>query len=423
QSALEFRRVDIRVASIFLKMSNDYIHDDPIALETWIERVGQNSAANEHIIEILRQIQYLTPRTWPIFLAGLQHGSKPAQLALLESLCRLATLSNRLPAEHRPVIAKIVRSFPADLFADINVLLEPENKIGMVAVAIAEQGLTEAREVTRTADEMLRGKATTLAQVLATEDEVELFKQLDRIGDTFYRRLDGSEPESDYGAAVILDNPTAFPVLLQCLTVTLEQGRPESMWFQKTKALLTVTAKALRLLPSAFARHAEPGRLEPLLTRVVRTSEHANSRRAAITLLSHLRRITKRTVEAFLFALRDDMHVQETALQATERLTLSPEMRASVLQALDDDSAIVAAGAARMLSVIGRQERTPAPVRQEFLAALAAAIQDRKARRAVYRFTGHGNKEEDAIRVGRFGRLDQEFYQAVLHITGVGITV
>lgn len=124
-----------------------------------------------------------------------------------------------------------------------------------------------------------------------------------------------------------------------------------------------------------------------------------------------------------LFALRDNRHVQEAALQATERfLEIRPDALARLTQALYDESAVVAYGAARMLASICRNERLDAAKREDVLQALATAMQDRRAQRGIYRFVGSGSNEENPVQIGYFGRLDQKFYEAILEITGVVAT-
>src|SRR5262249_21396104 len=129
---------------------------------------------------------------------------------------------------------------------------------------------------------------------------------------------------------------------------------------------------------------------------------------------------TRGVVEAFLFALRDDRDVQEAAIRAAERFQeFQPDALPLLLEALGGGSAVVAYGVSRILSAVGRQERTSSAPREDLLTALAATIRGRGSRRHVYRFVGCGADEKNGVRIARFGRLDQAFYRAILEITGV----
>jgi Domain of unknown function (DUF4062) len=406
---------DIRVSRVCHSVTADYVHDDPVVLQTWIDRARATDCADETATSNLQMILRLTDTTWPIFLQGLVDGPKSLRLVLLESLAGQFTIPGRVTRTTE--VLDVLRKLDLDALSDVMILLGPEDYIAGTVVEVAK-GDPERRDVTRLADDALRAAAVPLSDILRWDDQ-KLTATLSGIGATLFRNLDGSEPESQFGAELILENDTAFPLLIEWLTSTAERGEMPSIWYQKQKALLTVAARVVRRLPSVFAKHADPVRLEQSLARIAGFARNANSRRAAITLLSYLRRVTRRTVDALLSALQDDRHVQEAAFDALQRLRLTAEMRAPLTRTLRSNSTVVATGAARMLSVIARQERTPPDVRQEILNALIEVVRQRKSWNAIYRFTGTGGHSGDPVRITRLGSFEQELHRAVLDVAGL----
>jgi len=409
---------DIRVSRVCHHASADYVHDDPEILQTWIDRARDTRCGDKEATTNLRMILRLTDETWPVFLQGFIDGPKPLRLALLESLAGQFSIRSRIGSERQRDVLEALRACDLDEMADVLVLLNPEDRVAETAISIEKNRHPDHRDASRLANEALRATAIPLSDVLRRTDEA-LMAALAQIGDTFFRRIDGSEPESQFGAELIIENDTAFPLLLEWLTSTAERGEIPSLWFQKQKALLTVAARVVRRLPSVFAKHTDPARLEQPLVRIARFGKQANTRRAAITLLSYLRRVTRRTVDGLLAALQDDRRIQDAAFDAVQRLRVTSEMRAPLIRRLSSSSTVVATGAARMLSLVARQERTPADVRQEILSALIGTLRQRKSWNAIYRFTGTGKDSDDPIRISRLGSLEQELHRAVLDVAGL----
>jgi hypothetical protein len=121
-----------------------------------------------------------------------------------------------------------------------------------------------------------------------------------------------------------------------------------------------------------------------------------------------------------LTALRDNRYVQRAAIAATARfLDYRPVGLSLLIDALQNRSAVVVEGAARMLRAICRNERLESVQRDLILSALAAAIRDRASRRGIYRLLGNGKDGDDAVRCRTLGRLDLALYDAMLEITGL----
>ncbi len=92
-----------------------------------------------------------------------------------------------------------------------------------------------------------------------------------------------------------------FPALLG----HLEDALTTADDWPPQRIALAVAAAAAEALPAYFRRRADPARLERLLVQATRDAGSFNTRRFALTALSHLRRVTPAVAGALLAALRD----------------------------------------------------------------------------------------------------------------------
>jgi hypothetical protein len=430
---------DARVHPLYF-IAADTVFDAPEAIRHWVDRCGRPGAERRQAEEILRNILALSDDAWPALLAGLESRHRPARLAVLQSLCCLAFLRNRLPAQWAaPVVEALRRLDPKELAElrvlpnftlrglgndgakDVPIPAHSAQVVAEIAIAVSQTQTIDPPSACAAADRKLQESVGSFADILGEATDSSLLARLASIGGNFFTWLDGSDPEVKAAGDLFDEHPEAFAVLVAWLTETLQTGEAESEWFPKAQALLRLTAELAGRMPAAIVKLADARRLEPLLIQAAQNQVGKYGRRAAVVLLGHLRQVSQRVIKAFLFALRDDRAIQEAAIQSAERYQeLRPDALAPLLGALHDDSAVVAYGVSRMLSAIGRQERIQSDHRNEILSALAAALRDRRSRRGVYLYTGSGNDDgNDAVRIVRVDRLDRAFYRAILEITGV----
>ncbi|HYC87799.1 MAG TPA: hypothetical protein VEO54_01190 [Thermoanaerobaculia bacterium] len=401
--------VDVRVARVCDGITVDYVHDSPEALQSWIGRL-RNDPQDAEARQNLRMVLRLTPGTWPRFLEWLIVEDVPVQLVLLEALAQMVYLKGRVPEAMQPQVVAALRRLRPEKFRGVTVLAEPERAVAAVSIEVASSGAI--------AEECLERHTTTLEVVLRTEGDEKLLAALRPLGRMKFRMLDGTEPEAQAAAAEILAHESAFQPLVEWLTVRLARDPQPLPWFDVTSALMTVTARAVRLRQATYGRHADRRRLEPLLVRAARHRLHANGRRAAIVLLGHLPRVSRETVDAFLFALGDDRDIQDAAVDVIARLPLRSDMIQALVRTLDSENPGVVRGAARMLAVIASDDRTSRTARDEILQALVQGV-ERSRLRGIYQLAGTGTNATEHVNLTRLGTLDQELYRAILHLTGL----
>lgn len=411
---------DVRVNYVCGGMLSDFVHDDPEALHQWIARVRTNGEADKEACTNLKGAIRFTAETWPIFLDTLANEDELVQNLLLQALAKMLHIKGRVNDGLRREVVRVLRTLDVQRFAGVRTLIEPEQVIADVCIAVANEGFPAVGTMSTISrvEELLRKSTTTLADVLRTVDDTALLEGLNAIGRTRFALLNGSEPEAATAAATIVANEASFPILVEWLTARLAQDSEASFWLDVTGSLLTVTGRAVRFLPAIYAKRADGPRLELLLARAARSRLLVNARRAAIVLLGRLNRISSVTVDTLPFALRDDPFVQDAAIEAIEHLAVPADVRTPLLRALYSESTGVALGAAQMLAVISRDERTSNEVRNEILRALVGSLEG-SGFRGIYRLGGTGSGLAERVALTRLGALDQELYRAILQVAGL----
>jgi hypothetical protein len=179
---------------------------------------------------------------------------------------------------------------------------------------------------------------------------------------------------------------------------------------QQRRIGLAFTAAAAEVAAAAFARRADPDRLETLLIRAVDDADSFNARRFALTALSHLRRVTPGVISALQRALRDVSPVQRDALLAVRRFRhIQGDLVQPLLAGLADDSAAAAYAIARCLETLARTEAANAAQRQAIQHAFAAAIRLPSNQREVYIL--------ENTTITHLGRLDQLLHQMLVSLS------
>jgi hypothetical protein len=316
---LEFFDSDLRSGRALRYIVSDTLFDMSTALQRWIIQCESAGSISRRAEEILQNIGALDDDAWPALLDGLKSSSWSARKALLQSLCGLATLKERIPTAWIQPVIEVLRGLDPEQFSQFYVLprtisrgLGREGKedvlslrhsaevVTEIAVELAATGPTNLESVGAAAEQLLLVRSASFADVLREPDDTKLLAWLASIGGNFFTWLDGSDGEAKEAVAEIHTYPEAFAVLVRWLTETLSSTQAESEWVPKSEALLRVTAELAGLMPAAFNRLANAPRLEPLLVRAVEQHRRMYGRRAAVLLLGHLRRVTPRVVKAFV---------------------------------------------------------------------------------------------------------------------------
>jgi hypothetical protein len=395
------------------------VYDSSEALRLWATELGSGGHRAEVAELILSGIQELTPETWTTFRELLKSEPTPVKKVLLRSLCALASIQGKLPDSEWTKTVPVLHALERAAFQDMPILLDPEDTVVEVARELYRAGYHDAHTIGAHADAMLEAKAQRFADIL-NQPPSQIKPILHSIGRSFWTWIDGSDPEADKAAQIVEQEPELFPILLHWLIDTLNKNMSDDMLYQKCRPLLTVTATAAQRMPSAFANLADPREMEPLLVDAIRLHNHVYGRRAALTLLSYLRRVTPGVVDALFEGLRSAKFMQRAALDSIGRFrSFEGNILPPLLDGLQHQSAITAYGTARLLSVYARSERVKPEQRRMIIEALTNAIRHPRSRQAVYMLEGTGNDNENPVRIRKETQLDQAFYQAVLEISGM----
>lgn len=422
QVHLDWQERDPRVSSVPVTMTGNILVDDPLTLKKWIADADGKSQQARVARFRLSNILHCSEDVWPVLLEGLAYGPTEARLALAESLCMNSGIKEHLSNSDISQMLKTIRAMSLDDYEHVQVSYQPEVDIVTALFTVAEKA-SDTQSPKESLDAALASQTISLAALFRTADDQELLLSLKELGLRFFIWLDGVDREAEESATQIIGKPETFPLLLKWLVASLERDLPEREWIPLTVWLLRITAEAVRRMPDAFVaavKADDPHRIETLLVKAATGMRHGYARRSAIILLSHLRHVSAKVVEAMLFAMRSDRHSQDAAIESAGRfIEFRTSSLAKLITALDDPSAVVASGAARMLVAVCRNETMTLEQRNRILEALVQAAQRWQAQRGIYRFVGNGDNQDNAVRTGYFGRLDQVFHQAILEITGL----
>ncbi|MBC7250513.1 MAG: hypothetical protein H5T62_09535, partial [Anaerolineae bacterium] len=230
-----------------------------------------------------------------------------------------------------------------------------------------------------------------------------------------------NDPWDDYHervVAVIRELVQGGDVLLSSLLTALESALRGEDWPSKRIALAAVAACA-QVMPDALNVALPRAELEDLLVQGLQDAGSYNSRRFAVTALSHLRTATPAAVAALLTASRDVAIVQEDAVKAAGRFQhLSPdftqeESLAPLAAALTGESTATAYVAARLLAALGS---APAVIeipglRRRIAQLLSEALRHEGAGRDVYLLSGD--------KIDHQGTLSQVLFDALVQVAGL----
>lgn len=436
---------------------NEIRHDDPAAVEDWCRAMAADTAPP--VRAILASIHRLTPPVWPTLARYLAEGTPRVQEALLDSLSwllREQTLPNEALSQVRDLLRRLVRAeaptvrrAAVEALGCLAALQEADGQALLpLGTADAAEAPVKACALARLASRLGGEARASLEQALraglaeptlrlpaaaglirlwlaAEKGDLEAFDPaplLERLAkeaglapqevlealllagndndgwDNYHERVTRT-----LRALVVAQAEALFEPLLDHLETALSGG---DGWPPRRIALAAVAAVA-EALPARFRHRAAPQRLERLLVQAIRDAESFDTRRFALSALSHLRRVTPTVAEALLAAIRDVGRVQQDALAAAERFRLAEgEILPALTAALRDESAATAYAAGQVLAALARGAAQPMAIVQ----ALAAAVREPADHRPVYALEGETIKY--------LGQLDELLYALLVQVAG-----
>ena len=156
---------------------------------------------------------------------GIKTGCRSARHALLQSLCGLAALKKRFPAQWKEPAIEALRSLDKNDLATLLVLpttstcgldglgrgnliegFSPPHSarvVAEVAITIAQTSSTQQKSLAKAADAKLIETATTFADILEEPDTSKVLAWVASIGGNFFTWLDGSDPEAEQAAGFL----------------------------------------------------------------------------------------------------------------------------------------------------------------------------------------------------------------------------
>jgi hypothetical protein len=398
----------------------DLIHDNPTLIEEWAKTLQSNEGNASAAEENLMGIAELTPETWQTFRQVFENGNKQVQRAIAFALCWLAVEDNTQTYTEDP--GSWLKTLNLDRLEDVCALPRIPCPIIRSSVSALQQKRNNPEiDLIEVAEKALKAFTITAVQSLAVQaDEVK--DLLGKIATSVTHWLGtGSifKDASEKYAVLVENEPEIFSFLVSWLAETLSTSVCNDGYFWKHTLLLADVAVYAERSPATFANLAGDFNLEPLLAEAVKKHNSVSGRVAAIQLISHLNRISANTLDALQQALLDDHYVREAAIETLTRLQrIEGEVVDSLIKRLDDQSATVAYTSARVLSLLGRSDKTKPQQRQHILMALADAVRSSQSQRGIYTISGTGADQTSHLRLFYQGRLDQAFFQALLEVSG-----
>lgn len=417
--SLEFRYKDIEIHRNIRSIFSDLMYDDPQILKKLADDIANSTSQKDAATCILQEIYSLPSEVWDTVIDILKNYPLKVKKALFNSICCLAQIKTHLPVEVWDKLIPTLKEISNDL-SGLKVLESPEIAIVEVVQELSRNKINDFDEAIRKADELLSKKTKNLSQIVNLKEE-QLKTTFSSIGSSRLVWLNGTDPEAEDAAILLEETPEAFPLLLKWLISTLEKDINDDIFFQKTHALLTVCAETTKKMPDSFANHTNHEELEPLLCQAFYSHETVYGRRAALKLLSYLRRVTPEVAQIVISSFRSDKHIQETALESVTRFRrIDGNILPILFEGLTSKSAMVAYGAAKLLSTLGRSERLPPEQRKEILEKLAETLESPNTLlyQGVYMFFNDGVEKIPVI-IKKIARLDQSLYEALLEVSGM----
>jgi hypothetical protein len=212
--------------------------------------------------------------------------------------------------------------------------------------------------------------------------------------------------------------------LLRDLLLSLQDALDGSDWPPK-RIRLAAVAVCADAMPDALNNALDRDELASLLVEGTRDAGSHNSRRFAVTALSHLREATPAVIEVLLTASQDVSLVQQDAVEAAARFRhLSDEFShdkalAPLAEALTGASGAWAYVAARLLTALGS---SPAALevpglRERIAGMLADALRHPDAGREVYLF--ETSRWSSEAKIESQGPLSQALFAALVEVWGL----
>lgn len=401
---------------------HDIHHDDPKAVEKWLEEVNKKGV-HSPAAWLIAGMESADREVISILLSGLHSAHPDIQEILLIALSRIAFCSKGTSFPTGD-IHKDIAVVSKDIRSRLSVLPEgTKTLLNSVQDAIKE---TESGYAWQQALILMNKSSIWLDETSLSSSEACL-ERLKAIGGQQYVIVDELKAGStDFGyhkgsywantdkaVASLNQDDRILEMLIELLKEI--ESTPKIVGY--SKHLLTATEAVARKFPDLFARLANPEVWEPLLSEWAVHNHGWAERLAAIRLLGRLRRVTPRIAQAIKVAMEDDPYVQQaTYASIGEFRYIEGDVFQDVLLMLGNTSTATSAAAAKLL-VSAAKAGIDVEIRRRIINTLQENVRKPSAKHPVYQMETRGSSY--AMFPKFVGTLDEIFYRAIFEISGL----
>ena len=389
-------------------------HDDPAALAAWFNLPGE---APPEVRSVRRSIHHLRPNCWPAFLEGLRSPSEETRRDLFYSLATIAW-QKRLPEPVWREVYPIITAWH-DSWLDSE-RFEPNEAavLGEIVLKISAASRGSVADAVADAVAAFDARIGPLSKMLiGTADEVR--EGLSRLGACHFA---GPHLDTEVAAVAVQVEkvPRALSVLVRWLNRSLRDGVNEAdtggYTFTKSNLLLLTAASAERIPGQFLQDSAGLTDFPERLSRAASLHNTFTGRRAALILLSLLRRVSPSAVRALRDGLRDVADVQVAALKSVASYREIDEKHLDLIcKDLGHASPAVRHTTGQLLLAVARNVYLEPAVGRSIGQTLARTVLEAERRREVYAL----ERSDIGYVIRHLGRLDQLLHEVLIELSGV----
>ena len=156
------------------------------------------------------------------------------------------------------------------------------------------------------------------------------------------------------------------------------------------------------------------------LTQAFKNESWFFGRLSALFLIGYLEKMPAELPQLLRLAFEDIGDVQVVALEMIQNIrNVDQTLIDPLLEMLNDKNASIAYTAAKILTTIGRNEKTSKDNRQKILKELSIIVENKDAKKGIFTLKKFGKGVTEGYNLDYIGQLDQALYQNIIEIMGI----
>lgn len=412
--------------AFFLLLAQEIIHDDEESLTHWIETAEGVSESHDMALEIIRNIQCLTEKTWPVYLKGLESTSSiTVQRALLEAGCAMAHLSKHVELyflrQYRDEFEDVVKQLNPEVYEPFVGL---EDRYEAVASTLLESKTNEGLNM------LFQNHVISLKEELLNNKK-NIFAILQIIGDGYFVASDGKDRRIDVQLKRILDHEeteqaTLFARLLDWMFELLSISYRDSGNLDQREAILGIASRLADVMPDTFIHYcvkASKDIRDRCATIFIETVKNHNSwygKNAGLNLLHYLPSVPISIHEAILRAV-SNIKTQPMVFKVLSRFQyVEGHLTESIFEGLSHRSAVAAYAYSQLLIQVLKQSMMTSEERQQLVSQLVELLYSPHSAQKVLEIQcDYGKKKGEPGYLVSRGRLRESLYTILLKLGGL----